>query len=158
MPALPERLPLRFSLNISEALRCATSPEGVLLSGMSVTRRFAICVTCVALLVSGGRAQQTATSQVSGVVKDPSSAAVPGATVHITQTETQFTRTVTSAPDGSYTLPNLPVGPYRLEVSAKGFSTYVQSGIVLQVNSNPVISPVLQVGSTSETIQVNSEV
>ncbi len=125
---------------------------------MSVKGRVAITFTFFTLFTLAGYAQQTATSQVSGVVQDPSGGAVPGATVRMTQTETQLTRVATSAPDGSYTLPNLPVGPYRMEVSAKGFSTYVQTGIVLQVNSNPVISPTLQVGSTTETIQVTSSV
>src|SRR5580765_3831127 len=84
-------------------------------------------------------AQQTATSQISGVVQDPSGAAIPGAEVRITQIDTGFSRTVISAADGSYTLPNLPVGPYRLQATSKGFSVYVQDGIVLRVNSNPVI-------------------
>lgn len=41
---------------------------------------------------------------------------------------------------GEYILPSLPVGPYKLTVALEGFSTYVQTGIVLQVNSNPAIN------------------
>jgi hypothetical protein len=59
---------------------------------------------------------------------------------------------------GSYALPNLAVGPYRFEASLVGFSTYVQTGIVLQVNSNPVINIALQVGQVSETLQVQADV
>lgn len=55
-----------------------------------------------------------------------------------------------------YVLPNLPIGPYRLEVSLPGFRTYVQTGIVLQVNSNPVINPVLAVGQVSDSIEVQA--
>ena len=105
-----------------------------------------------------GQAQQTASSQISGVVQDQSGLAVPNAEVRATQTETAFTRIVKSGPDGTYTLPNLPVGPYRLQVTASGFSVNVQSGIILQVNSNPVINPRLQVGAVNEQVQVSAEV
>src|SRR5438132_6682851 len=57
---------------------------------------------------------------------------------------------------GSYVLPNLPVGPYKLEVSLPGFRTFVQSGIVLQVNSSTVVNPVLNVGQVSETVEVQA--
>jgi hypothetical protein len=46
-----------------------------------------------------------------------------------------------------YVMPDLPIGPYLLELSKEGFSKYVQSGIVLQVASNPVIGVTLKVGS-----------
>ena len=64
---------------------------------------------------AAAHAQQTATSQISGVVQDPSGAAIPGAEVRVTQTDTGFVRTATTGADGSYTIPNLPVGPYRLQ-------------------------------------------
>jgi hypothetical protein len=95
-------------------------------------------------------------SQISGTVKDPSGALLPGVEVRVTQTETGATRTALTNDTGSYTIPNLSVGSYRLEASLAGFSTYVQTGIVLQVNSNPTIPIVLQVGQVSETIQVEA--
>ena len=58
---------------------------------------------------------------------------------------------------GSYTLSNLPIGPYRLEVTLSGFRTYVQTGIVLQVNSNPVLRATLQLGDLAETVTVVGE-
>ena len=118
--------------------------------------RFVLCVTLLSF--HAAHAQQTATSQISGVVQDPSGSAVPRAQVQVTQTDTDFTRAVTSGPNGEYTIPNLPVGPYRLQVTASGFSTYVQAGILLQVNSNPVINPRLQVGAITEQVQVEAEV
>ena len=57
---------------------------------------------------------------------------------------------------GSYILPNLAVGPYRLEAALPGFRTFVQTGIVLQVNSNPVINPVLEVGQVTEQVEVQA--
>jgi hypothetical protein len=57
---------------------------------------------------------------------------------------------------GLYVLPNLPVGPYRLEAVLPGFRTYVQTGVVLQVNSSPVVNPVLEVGQVTETVEVQA--
>jgi hypothetical protein len=100
--------------------------------------------------------QATTTSNISGTVQDGSGLAVPGAEVRATQTETGLVRTVASSADGTYLLSNLPIGPYQLQVSKAGFSTYVQSGIVLQVNSNPTIEVGLKVGAVSEQVQVEA--
>jgi len=81
--------------------------------------------------VSGGLFAQS-TSQISGTVKDASGGAVPGAVITVTQSDTGVTRTATSDASGVYSLPSLPLGPYRMEVKKEGFSAYVQSGIVLQ--------------------------
>src|SRR5207244_995071 len=56
----------------------------------------------------------------------------------------------------TYVLANLATGPYRLEAALPGFRSFVQSGIVLQVNSNPVINPVLEVGQVSEQVEVQA--
>ena len=68
-------------------------------------------------------AQTGGTAQINGTVKDPSGLALPGVTVTATQTDTGFTRTVTTDGDGGYVMPNLPTGPYRLEASLQGFAT-----------------------------------
>src|SRR5262249_38271492 len=97
-----------------------------------------------------------ATAQISGSVTDQSRAVLPGAEVIATQTETGVTRNTISNETGSYVLPNLPLGPYKLEISLPGFRTFVQTGIVLQVNSNPVINAILDVGQKSELIEVQA--
>jgi hypothetical protein len=89
-------------------------------------------------------------------VQDSSGGAVPGAEVKATQTATGLVRTIVSGADGSYVLTNLPVGPYQLEVTKDGFSKYVQSGIVLQVGSNPSVEVALKVGAVSEQVQVEA--
>ena len=91
---------------------------------------------------------QQATAQLGGRVTDQSGAVLPGVTVTATQTDTGFTRSVVTDGDGSYVMTNLPTGPYRLEVMLQGFRTYVQTGIVLQVDANAVINAVLEVGSS----------
>jgi Carboxypeptidase regulatory-like domain len=97
-----------------------------------------------------------ATAQINGVVKDQSGAVLPGVEVTATQTETGIARSAVTNETGSYILPNLAVGPYRLEVSLPGFRSFVQNGIVLQVNSNPVINAVLEVGQVTEQVEVQA--
>jgi hypothetical protein len=87
-----------------------------------------------------------ATAQISGTVKDQSGAVLPGVEITATQTETQIMRMTISNETGSYALPNLPIGSYRLEASLPGFRKFVQSGIILEVNSNPTLNVVMEVG------------
>src|ERR1700674_5081757 len=97
-----------------------------------------------------------ATAQISGTARDQSGAVLPGVEITVTQTDTGITRSTVSNETGSYALPNLPVGPYKLEAALPGFRTYVQTGIVLQVNGNPVINAVLAVGQVSEQVEVQA--
>src|SRR5262245_15904094 len=117
---------------------------------------FLALVSSFAVVTSGTAAGQGATAQISGTVKDQSGAVLPGAEITATQTETAAIRMTLSDEAGSYVLPNLPVGPYKLEVSLPGFRTFLQSGIVLQVNSSTVVNPVLNVGQVSETVEVQA--
>ena len=81
---------------------------------------------------------------------------LPGVEITATQTEPAISRMTITNETGSYVLPNLPLGPYRLEAALPGFRTFVQTGIVLQVNSNPTINIVLQVGQVSEQVEVQA--
>src|SRR5262245_43033485 len=96
------------------------------------------------------------TSQIQGIVKDATGAVIGGVEVKATQTDTGIARTVMSTEEGVYVLPNIPVGPYRIEVSKSGFSTYVQSGIVLQVNTYQTIDVTLKVGEIAQQVQVEA--
>ena len=58
-----------------------------------------------------------ATAQISGTARDQSGAVLPGVEVKVTQTETGIARTAVTNETGSYVLPNLAVGPYRLEAA-----------------------------------------
>src|ERR1700704_5777174 len=97
-----------------------------------------------------------ATAQISGTVQDPSGAVLPGAEITATQTDTGVSRTTITNETGSYALPNLLLGPYKLAASLPGFRSFVQTGIVLQVGSNPTINLALQVGQVSEQIEVQA--
>src|SRR5215469_5998621 len=107
------------------------------------------------LLVSGCVWAQS-TAQISGTVKDQTGAVIAGAQVTATATDTGLKRSAVSDSGGAFLLPNLPVGPYRLEAAAQGFRTYVQTGIILQVADNPVINPSLALGQVSDQVQVEA--
>ncbi|PYS46050.1 MAG: TonB-dependent receptor, partial [Acidobacteria bacterium] len=108
------------------------------------------------LTLSYALAWAQATAQISGTVTDQSGARLPGAEVTATQTETGLVRSVVSNETGTYVLPSLPTGPYKLEVSLPGFRTFARTGIVLDVNANPVINVSLEVGQVTETIEVQA--
>ena len=115
-------------------------------------------IICALVLWAPTWAQTVSVSQISGTVKDRSGAILPGVEIKVIQTDTGVNRATVTDETGSYTLPNLAVGPYRFEASLPGFSTYVQTGIVLRVNSNPVINVVLQIGQVSQTLEVQADV
>jgi hypothetical protein len=99
-------------------------------------------------------AQAGSTAQISGTVKDQSGGVLPGVDVTVTQTATGLARSAVSDGNGGYVLPNLPVGPYRLEANLAGFRSYVQTGIILTVNGTPAINVVLALGAVSEAVSV----
>ncbi len=109
-----------------------------------------VCLTAASVWAQG-------TAQLGGSVKDAGGLPVPAAEVKATQTGTGASRTVISGQDGAYALPNLPIGPYMLEVSKAGFSKYVQSGIVLQVDGNLTVDVALKVGGINEQITVQAD-
>ena len=115
--------------------------------------------TLVVLLVGSAPlfAQVASTASIAGTVRDSGGGVLPGVTVTATQTETALTRSVVSDENGGYLLTSLPVGPYRLEFSLSGFRTSVQTGVVLQINSNPTINTTLQLGDLAESIVVESQ-
>ncbi|MBP1623753.1 MAG: TonB-dependent receptor [Acidobacteria bacterium] len=112
-------------------------------------------IVCLMLLPDSVWAQ--ATAQISGTVGDQSGAILPGVKITATQIDTGASRSTITNNTGFYVLPNLPLGPYRLEASLAGFRTFAQTGIVLQVGSNPVINLHMEVGQLEQTVEVKAE-
>jgi len=101
-------------------------------------------------------AQAVAVAEVDGHVTDPSGQTVVGAQVRITETDLHQVHTATTDPTGRFAFPNLPAGHYRLEVTASGFKTYVQTGIVVEVGINTEYPVTLQIGAVTEQVQVSA--
>src|SRR5712692_427646 len=116
---------------------------------------FSICVGLIAVS-TGPRAWAQATAQISGVARDQSGAVLPGVEISATQTDTGISRNTVTNETGSYVLSNLALGPYRLEAALPGFRTFVQTGIVLQVNGSPAINVTLAVGQVTEQVEVQA--
>src|SRR4029079_19752239 len=117
---------------------------------------FAIFAGMFIFVASGVDLRAQATAQISGTVKDQSGAVLPGVEVTVTPTGTTASPTAVTNETGSYVLSNLPIGPYRLEAGLPGFRTYIQNGIILQVNGNAVVNATLEVGQVSETVEVQA--
>ena len=113
---------------------------------------FTLAAAC---LGSVAKAQAT-NAQMSGKVLDPAGAVIPNATIDVRNTGTGLDRTVSSSATGEYVIPSLPVGTYSLKAVVAGFKTYAQSGIVLEDGQNARVDVVLQIGSTTETVQVSA--
>ena len=103
------------------------------------SRFFALSITLVLLLGYGGSAcaQLTTTGTINGTVLDPSGAAIPGATVTISETQTRVVTQTVSNADGDFVQVGLNSGHYDVSVSAPGFAGYRQTGIYLE----PVATP-----------------
>ena len=107
------------------------------------------------MLVSFPAAAQQITGSIRGTVVDPVGASVQGASISAIQIETGLTRSAMTDRTGEYVLLELPVGHYRLQVEAKGFQTYIQQGIMLDVNETATIPVRLAVGSETQKSTCN---
>jgi len=105
-------------------------------------------------VITSGTGWAQATAQLSGTVTDATGALIPGVEVTANQTDTGFSRTVVTNETGSWILPNVALGPYDVGATLPGFSTFLQTGIILQVGDSLVIDIVLEVGQVAQTIEV----
>jgi Carboxypeptidase regulatory-like domain len=101
---------------------------------------------------------QLSTATMYGTVTDSTGAAVPGAAVTITETDTQTSRTLKTGTDGGYRADFLPVGPYKISVVAQGFKTLDRTGITLTVTEEAHVDLALSAGGESTTVEVTAEV
>ena len=91
------------------------------------------------------------------MIQDPQGAAVPGAAITATQTETAAKFKTVSEPNGQYTIPFVPPGTYGIIVAAPGFKTYDRSGFQVTANERLPLNVTLELGQTSETMNVSAE-
>ncbi len=100
---------------------------------------------------------QTGTSSLSGVVLDPSKAAIAGAHLTIRNNAQSLQRDTTSNSAGEYTFTSLPPGTYTLTTEKQGFSTYEQSNLRLLVDSPLTDNVTLQIGSVTQQVDVSGQ-
>lgn len=107
------------------------------------------------LVVSGAAAQST--GSINGTVSDPSGAAIADASVMVTNTGTALSRTVQTNASGVFSLPELPIGSYTMQISKTGFETQKRSATELLTGQTIGIDVTLKVGSQVESIEVSTE-
>ena len=111
---------------------------------------FLFCVTPRVVLA------QVTTGRIAGFVTDSSGAAVAGATVTITQTETSASTTVATDSSGDYSAAALKIGTYTVSAQKGGFQRVVQSNVTLGIGQVVRVDFVLKVGVVSERVDVNA--
>src|SRR2546422_9378720 len=121
-------------------------------------RRLSLLLILVIAVVSHSHVwAQVAGATLSGTISDPSGAVIPFAMVSIRDEDTGIVRTVTADSAALYTAPNLRPSTYDVTVSFPGFGSQVQSGITLTVGAQQVLNFTMQVGQTTEAVQVTGE-
>ncbi|HEY2138513.1 MAG TPA: carboxypeptidase-like regulatory domain-containing protein, partial [Chthoniobacterales bacterium] len=114
-------------------------------------------VLAVVFLAASLASGQTFRGTILGSVTDTSGASIPGATVTVKNTETGLTRTTDSQADGSYSVPELPIGRYDVTVDKANFQTYVAKGVQVSVASERRVDAELKPGQITEQILVSGE-
>jgi hypothetical protein len=111
-----------------------------------------------ALLLTSSAFAAEVTASLLGTIRDASGAVVTGATISLTNTQTNVTKKTQSGTDGEYSFTLIPVGQYKLTVERSGFRKYVQDGIILQVNQAAKQDITLDVGAQTEVVEVTGDV
>lgn len=102
-------------------------------------------------------AQVAITGKITGVITDSSGSAVPNAKVTVKGTSLMSPRTMATGSEGDYLFDLLPPGTYDLTVTATGFRTVNETGIVLTAGFTATVNSKLQVGEVTQTVQVEGE-
>jgi len=93
---------------------------------------------------------------IVGTVTDPTGAAVPNASITITDNDTGVTRTLPTSNDGQYVAPDLAIGHYSVRATASGFKVAEQKNMTLAVGDRLRVDFKLQVGSAQEQVTVEA--
>ena len=100
---------------------------------------------------------QSTTGLIQGTVNDPNGAVISGASVNVENTETGFERTVTTNSDGFFSAPLLPLGKYRITVTASGFTNSILENAEITVGQTLSLKIDMKIGGSVETVDVSSE-
>lgn len=100
-------------------------------------------------------AQTTGTATITGAVTDSTGSIIPGAKVTVTNTATRVSIQTTTTTEGTYYVPTLNPGTYRVDIEAQGFKKYVRDGVVLRTAEQPRIDVQMEVGQVSESVNVS---
>lgn len=114
----------------------------------------AACIVALLLIPVPLFSQGISRGEIAGTVRDPSDTVVPGSQITITNVRTGLSRTTTTNESGIYVVTSLPVGTYRIECEAPGFSRTVLDDVTLDADQRLGVNIVLEVGEITETVEV----
>ena len=114
-----------------------------------------VCLLIPLLVVSSPTFAQSTSGEITGVVYDPTGAVIPGAAVEANNVATGVSSHAVSTSSGQYRIPNLPVGAYQLEVTAKGFTKFALADVRVELNRATTANVTLQVGQSVTTVEVS---
>jgi Carboxypeptidase regulatory-like domain/TonB dependent receptor len=117
----------------------------------------ALALAVLLLQIASGAGAQTFRGTILGTVTDSTGAAISGATVTVKNPDTGLIRTVTTSSDGSYAVPELPIGNYSVTVEISGFKSALVTGIVVEVSSERRADVTLQPGEVAQRIEVSGD-
>jgi len=115
---------------------------------------FRVILAVVLLTPASHAVAQITSATIAGTVKDETGGVLPGVDVVIRNLDTGLSRSVVTDANGYFTVPGLAPGRYEARASLQGFTTAVQTGIVLEVAQQAGLNVVLKLGTTAETITV----
>src|SRR5688500_8561402 len=124
---------------------------------LTLTRHILCALTLVGGLIAAPGEAQVLYGSITGAVRDPSDAAIPGATVTATQKETNLTREATTTAEGLYSFTNVPAGTYTVKVALTGFRAYQKTDVPLSAGEIARVDVKLEVGQLTENVTVQSE-
>jgi len=117
-----------------------------------------VALIFVLLAATGAIAQTTGSATLVGTITDTTGAVLPAASVSVLNIETSFRSETQTTPEGNYYVPYLAPGSYRITVKAAGFRTYVREGVVLRTAETPRVDITMELGSTTEAVNVSAAV
>ncbi len=97
---------------------------------------------------------EAVSAQLNGTIQDPNGATIPAAKVTLSNPETGFSRQFVTGENGQFTFTLIPPGTYQFKVEKEGFSTYLQTHLVLAVGQSATLNPALQLGAVTQTVEV----
>jgi len=109
------------------------------------------------LVLACANAFAQANSSINGLVTDPTGAVVTGAKIELIDPATSIVRSAMSDGSGLYAIAGLNAGNYNMKVTASGFATYTQKGIVVNISATFRVDVKLIVGSASQTVTVAAD-
>jgi hypothetical protein len=114
-------------------------------------------VVMIVLFSTATLVGQTFRGTILGSVTDPSGAVVAGATVKIHNVATGLERTTITSADGSYAVPELPIGTYSVTVTLTGFQTFVATSVTVDVAIERRVDAALKTGEVSTRVEVSAD-